>query len=103
MIDSSKWRSSEAYRTQARNEVEAQRAALMLPRTARTGPQMASASQKRLCALYGIKCEDLTFSEAAQAINDYAKANSHRSRPYNAATASPAEVDAYLTSIFGPA
>jgi len=103
MIDSSQWRNSEAYRTQARNEVEAQRAAKILPRTAPTGPKMASASQKRLCTTYGIKCEDLTFSDAAQAINAYAKANSRRSRPYDPMTATPAEVEAYLTSIFGPA
>jgi hypothetical protein len=49
MIDSSQWRKDATYRTQARNEVEAQRAALALPRTTRTGIKMANAAQKRLC------------------------------------------------------
>jgi hypothetical protein len=101
MIDSSQWRNSEAYRTQARNEVESQRAALMLPRTAPTGPKMASASQKRLCATYGIDCKDMTFSEAAQAINAYAKANSRRS-PNALTAAEMAANEAECLRVFGP-
>jgi hypothetical protein len=100
MIDSSKWRSSEAYRTQARNEVDAQRAALMLPRTARTGPQMVSAAMIRISAKQGLDVRGMTASEAANALKEHTRPTR---RPYDPMTASPAEVDAYLTSIFGPA
>jgi hypothetical protein len=60
-------------------------------------------SQRRFCDKYRIDATGMTYDEATQAINDYAKANSRRSRPYDAATATPAEVDAHLTAIFGPA
>ena len=103
MIDSSQWRSSQAYRTQARNEVEPQRAALMLPRTTRTGPQMVSAAMIRISDKHGLDVRGMTASEAANALKAHTKPTTHNPKTYNPATATPAEVEAYLTSIFGPA
>ena len=73
MIDSSQWRNSEAYRTKARNEVEAQRAALMLPRAARTGPQMVSAAMIRISAKQGLDVRGMTASDAANALKEHTR------------------------------
>ena len=97
MIDSSQWRSSEAYRTQARNEVEAQRAALMLPRTARTGPQMVSAAMIRISAKQGLDVRGMTASEAANALKEHT-----RPQPNAITAAEMAANEAECLRVFGP-
>jgi len=100
MIDSSQWRSSQTYRNQARNEVDAQRAALMMPRTTRTGPQMVSAAMIRISDKHGLDVRGMTASDAANALKEHTRPTA---RPYDPMTATPSEIEAYLTSIFGPA
>jgi hypothetical protein len=97
MIDSSQWRNSGAYRTQARAEVDAQRAALMLPRTARTGPQMASAAMIRISAKQGLDVRGMTASEAANALKEHT-----RPQPNAITAAEMAANEAECLRVFGP-
>lgn len=97
MIDSSQWRKDAAYRTQARNEVEAQRAELMLPRTARTGPQMVSAAMIRISAKQGIDVRGMTASEAAAALKEHT-----RPQPNALTAAEMAANEAECLRVFGP-
>ena len=97
MIDSSQWRKDKTYRDRARNEVDAQRAALALPRTARTGPQMVSAAMIRIADKHDLDVRGMTASEAAQALKEHT-----RPQPNALTAAEMAANEAECLRVFGP-
>lgn len=102
-IDWSEYKRSASYRIKVDSYLAGKKAELATPRR-EWQPQRVSGTMIRICEKRGLDVRGMTATEAANALADHKRAMTAKpTRPYDPMTATPAEVEAYLTSIFGPA
>jgi len=100
VIDWSEYKRSQSYRIKVDSYLAGKKAELATPRR-EWQPQRVSSNMIALCDKRGLNVRGMTANEAAAALKEHTRPAPKR--PYDPMTATPAEVEAYLTSIFGPA
>jgi hypothetical protein len=99
-IDWSEYKRNQSYRIKVDNYLAAKKVELALPRR-EWQPQRVGSTMIAMCDKRGLNVRGMTASEAAAVLKKHTRPAP--ARPYDPMTATPAEVDAYLTSLFGPA
>jgi len=101
-INWSEYKRSASYRAQVDSYLAGKKAELATPRR-EWQPQRVSNNMIALCDKRGLNVRGMTAGDAAAALKEHTRPTPKHARPYDPMTATPAEVEAYLTSIFGPA